>query len=318
MIPQGQWKKKVYKRLKLALPLLAAAALCAACAYPSAGAESAGLREGAAGPPPRSTGEGQALTASAAPSAAPAPTPEPTPEPAPPAAEHPAYEELYPELYAREAARASVNEEKTVYLTFDDGPSGRTPEILDILQEYGVQATFFTVGQTDDASKAYLRRIVEEGHALGVHSFSHDYRKIYAGVEEFLEDFKAQYDLIYEATGTYPQIFRFPGGSINGYNGHIYQEIIAEMTRRGFVYFDWNVSAADAAPHPTAATVLAGATHKISGLRRAFVLMHDSAPKTYTVEALPAVIEAYQEAGFTFRTLSPEVVPLIFPYPDDR
>lgn len=299
MQPQEHQEKTAFIRLRLIIAalVLAVAALCAICTYLWARADAAGP----AVPTPEPVG-----------TAAPRVSPTPGPTPAP--AEHPAYEALYPELYAGEADRASVNEAKTVFLTFDDGPSARTPEVLAILRRYGVKATFFTVGQTDEASTGYMRQIVEEGHALGVHSYSHDYREIYAGVEEFLADFKAQYDLIYKATGTHPQIFRFPGGSINGYNGHVYQEIIAEMTRRGFVYFDWNVSGADATGSATAASVQEGATRNLGALRRAFVLMHDSTPRTYTVSALPAIIEAYQKEGFTFAALSPEVVPLIFPY----
>lgn len=231
-------------------------------------------------------------------------------------AECPNYVDLYPELVAYPEGWGKVDEEKTVYLTFDDGPSARTAEILDILQRYGVKATFFTVGQTDEAAAEMLKRIVAEGHCLGVHSFSHDYRTIYASVEAFLADFKAQYDWIVQATGVRPQIFRFPGGSINSYSGGIYQELSAEMLRRGFTYFDWNVSGGDVVGHATAASVVTGATREIDRLRRAVVLLHDSAPRTYTVAALPAIIGAYQAAGFTFRTLSPQVRVVTFSYPN--
>ena len=116
---------------------------------------------------------------------------------------------------------------KTVYLTFDDGPSARTPEVLKILEEYGVKATFFVVGKDTEQSKQWMRDIVAAGHTIGVHSFTHDYREIYSSVEDYLDDFAKEYALIEEVTGVPPQIFRFPGGSINAYNGHIYQEIVA-------------------------------------------------------------------------------------------
>lgn len=131
--------------------------------------------------------------------------------------------------------------DNAVYLTFDDGPSARTDEILEILDKYGVKATFFVVGANEEGDLERMQKIVAAGHTLAIHSYSHDYKKIYASVEAYLEDFNQMFCQIYEATGVKPQIFRFPGGSVNSYNVGIHQQLIAEMTRRGFVYFDWNV-----------------------------------------------------------------------------
>ena len=100
-----------------------------------------------------------------------------------------------------------------------------------------------------------LRRIAEEGHTIGIHTDSHQYRSIYASVEAYLEDFEKVFRKVYEITGVKPEIFRFPGGSVNGYNGAIYQELIAEMMRRGFSYYDWNVSSADATGNIAASTI---------------------------------------------------------------
>lgn len=230
-------------------------------------------------------------------------------------AEQPAYTQLYPELYAPEVERGTEDIEKSVYLTFDDGPSERTDEILKILDEYGVKATFFVVGSKDEAGLARLRAITEAGHTLAIHSYTHDYLKIYDSVEAYLEDFNEMYCQIVEATGVAPRIFRFPGGSINGYNGNVYREIIAEMTRRGFVYFDWNAANGDAASTKLqSAEVLAENALKGTTSRRAIVLMHDSTAKTTTVEALPAIIEGYRDAGFTFYPLTPETRSITFGY----
>lgn len=229
--------------------------------------------------------------------------------------EAPAYTALYPDLYAPEADYGSVDIEKSVYLTFDDGPSARTDEILKILDEYGVKATFFVIGSSDEAGLARLRAITEAGHTLAIHSYSHDYYTIYSSVEAYLEDFNRLYCQIVEATGVAPRIFRFPGGSINGYNGKVYQQIIAEMTRRGFVYFDWNAANGDAASSKLQpAAVLA--ENALAGInsRRAIILMHDSAAKTTTVEALRTIIEGYQAAGFTFYPLTAETRSITFGY----
>lgn len=229
--------------------------------------------------------------------------------------ETPAYQALFPDLYAGEALRSTVNTDKVAYLTFDDGPSERTPEVLEILERYGVKATFFVTGRGDGQSLQWMRETAEAGHTLGMHSCTHDYSEIYASVEAFLEDCDGLSTLILKATGQRPQILRFPGGSVNAYNAGIYQELIAEITRRGFVYFDWNVSSADAAPGgPDAEAIAANVLDGGADLRRAVVLLHDSAGKAATVEALPAIIEGYQAMGFTFEALTPEVVPIIFGY----
>lgn len=230
-------------------------------------------------------------------------------------AEVPAYTELYPELYAPEADYGTEDIEHSVYLTFDDGPSERTDEILKILDEYNIKATFFVVGSSDEAGLERLRAIAAAGHTLAIHSYTHNYQKIYASVEAYLEDFYQMYTQIVEATGTAPRIFRFPGGSINGYNGNVYREIIAEMTRRGFVYFDWNATNGDAASTKlqNAETLAANALMGLS-YRRAIVLMHDSTPKTTTVQALRTIIEGYQKAGYTFLPLSAETRSITFGY----
>lgn len=234
----------------------------------------------------------------------------------PPGPEIPAYQQLYPELYAQPHDLNTVDKNKVCYLTFDDGPSARTPEVLSILERYGVKATFFVVGKDTEQSRRWMREIAEGGHAIGVHSYTHDYRKIYDSVEAYLDDFAQEYALIEEATGAAPQIFRFPGGSINAYNGHIYQEIVAEMIRRGFVYFDWNRAAGDAVRNSPSASVLTkNALDKLDTSGRVILLMHDSWSHGNTVAALPAIIEGYQSAGYTLEALTPEVRPIVYAYP---
>ena len=230
-------------------------------------------------------------------------------------AEVPDYTKLYPELYADDSARGSDQTENCVYLTFDDGPSERTDEILDILKSYGVKATFFVTAADSEEDLARMKRIVDEGHTIAVHTFSHDYNTIYSSVEAYLDDFNNMYNQILETTGVVPQIFRFPGGSINGYNGAIYEQLIAEMTRRGFVYFDWNVGSGDAASSTlTPSANLASNSLSGIGKKRAIILMHDSNVKTTTVEALPSIIMGYANAGYTFAGLSSAVPAVTFGY----
>lgn len=230
----------------------------------------------------------------------------------PPKVVGPAYTALYPELYATSSRRETLAPEKTVYLTFDDGPSARTGEVLDILKENDIKATFFVTGQTGELAQAMMKRIVAEGHTIGVHTYTHNYGEIYASVEAYLADFNRIYNWVYEVTGVYPQIFRFPGGTVNSYNGAIYRELVSEMDRRGFVHYDWNAMCGDADGKTHTVQELAQNSLAMVGAKRAIVLMHDSAVRQTTVACLPAVIAGYRNAGYTFAPLTPEVQAITF------
>lgn len=223
------------------------------------------------------------------------------------------YQEQYPDMYATPTDVRRI-EPKTVYLTFDDGPSYRTAEILDILKKDNIKATFFIIGKEGNKDKDLLKRMVDEGHTLGVHTYSHIYDNIYESVESYLDDFYLTYKLIYDATGVAPDIFRFPGGSINKYSSQDYIEIIAEMTRRGFTYYDWNASSGDAVANATAKSVYSNTVQSSEGKDRIILLMHDSINKSYTVTALPGIIEYYKARGFKFECITNDVSPIAFNY----
>lgn len=229
------------------------------------------------------------------------------------------YQELYPDLYCTRPPK-QISPDKTIFLTFDDGPSDRTLEVLDILREKGVKATFFVTGNCPAKGKSIMKKIVDEGHTIGVHTYTHAFKKIYASVNAFLDDFNKIYNLIYDATGVKPTIFRFPGGSKNGFNKGNYRELIAEMTRRGFDYFDWNLSAGDAVSRTLTPTsrCISNVLNASKNCRHGVVLMHDARPKTTTVEALPVIIDGLKSQGFSFDKLSNSINPaaysLVKPY----
>lgn len=183
-----------------------------------------------------------------------------------------------------------------VYLTFDDGPSENTAAILDILAEYDVKATFFVVGREDEESKALYQRIVDEGHTLGMHSYSNKYNIIYQSKEAFADDYNRLRDYLYEVTGTESVYYRFPGGSSNQISNVPMNDLIDFLNERGTVYYDWNVSAGDAVS--TACTpeeIVANVTEDVVKYKTSVVLLHDSADKSATVEAIRPLIEALQE-----------------------
>lgn len=179
-----------------------------------------------------------------------------------------------------------------VYLTFDDGPSIYTDEILDILDAYDVKATFFVVGKDTDRAREAMREIVARGHTLGMHSYSHKYSQVYASLEAFEEDFVKIREYIYEVTGEESHVYRFPGGSSNTVSDldmWLFADYLEEQDVR---FFDWNISSGDGGSQILPVeTLVENCTKGILGRETNVVLMHDSAAKHTTVEALPTVIE---------------------------
>ena len=187
---------------------------------------------------------------------------------------------------------------KKVYLTFDDGPSSNTDQILDILKDYDVKATFFVVGKTDERSVKAYQRIVEEGHTLAMHSYSHRYDEIYESKEAFARDLNSLQEYLYETTGVWPRIYRFPGGSSNTVSKVDMQELIEYLTDIGITYFDWNVASGGAVSRTLPAeTIVNNCLSGIEKQKESVILMHDASNKGTTIEALPQIIEAIQEQG---------------------
>lgn len=185
--------------------------------------------------------------------------------------------------------------ERKVYLTFDDGPSGNTGEILDILAEYDVKATFFVVGKEEERYQPLYKRIVEEGHTLAMHSYSHKYNEIYQSKESFVEDLTKLQEFLYDTTGVWCRYCRFPGGSSNTVSRVDMHELIAYLEEQDMSYFDWNVSSGDASSaYISPDTIVRNSTAKLQDFDEAIILMHDASDKDSTVEALPRLIEKIQ------------------------
>jgi len=210
-----------------------------------------------------------------------------------------------------EASEEEQNQKKRVYLTFDDGPSSNTEAILDVLEEYNVKASFFVVGKEDDASMEMYRRIVEDGHTLGMHSFSHQYSTIYQSVESFSQDLENLQSLLKSATGKEITLYRFPGGSSNKVSNIGMEEFIRYLKEKDIVYYDWNVSSGDATsqelePEEVVQNVLSD----VKLYKNSVVLMHDGANKENTVRALPEMIEKLREMDVEFLPITDETNPI--------
>ena len=189
----------------------------------------------------------------------------------------------------------------SVYLTFDDGPSAETDRILDILKEYNVKATFFVIGKTDENSVKAYQRIVEEGHTLGMHSYSHQYAQVYASREAFEDDLTSLQDYLFSITGMESTFYRFPGGSSNKVSKIPMSDLIQCLEERNITYFDWNVSSGDASgTQLSSQTIINNVMSGINGtLKNYVVLFHDSAAKKTTVDALPEILEQLQAMEHT-------------------
>ncbi|MEO1814166.1 MAG: polysaccharide deacetylase family protein [Acetobacterium sp.] len=185
---------------------------------------------------------------------------------------------------------------KVVFLTFDDGPSENTGELLDMLNEYNAKGTFFTTLHDNDNAKAMYRRIVDEGHTLANHTCSHDY-SLYNNPEAFFADVNELDQFQKTVTGQTEtsHVFRFPGGSTNSN-----EACVQGMVSRGWNYSDWNVSSGDGCSDPPSSDVIAQMI--IEGCREhdVSVVLSHAELKDSSREAMPIVIETLQQEGYTF------------------
>lgn len=193
---------------------------------------------------------------------------------------------------SEKAATEKGNTGKKVYLTFDDGPSKNTEKILDILEEYDTKATFFVVGQEDEFSKKMYQRIVDDGHTLAMHSYTHEYSQIYRSKKEFFKDLRRIEKLLYRTTGVESIYYRFPGGTSNEVSKVSMKKLARTLTDEGYVYFDWNAMSGDASGKDlTKKQLITNVLKDVEIHNTSVVLMHDAADKKKTVQMLPDLIK---------------------------
>lgn len=199
-----------------------------------------------------------------------------------------------------------VTGNRVVYLTFDDGPSPRTSEILDILKKYNVKATFFVTNQNSQYDYL-IKRAYDEGHTIGLHTSSHNYHEIYGSEDAYFADLQAIQDKVYNITGYRSTIIRFPGGSSNTvsrFNPGIMTRLTQLVEERGFYYHDWNVDSEDAAganeERQMNNVMTYSPKHEVVNL-----LMHDSGNKYATVNSLEAKIKYYLDNGYSIEPITP-------------
>ena len=195
----------------------------------------------------------------------------------------------------------------TAYLTFDDGPSENTEAILDILDYYNVKATFFVIYHENMEDK--YKAIVDAGHTIALHSYTHNYKKLYSGEAAFFKEMEDISDFLYSLTGVRTKLMRFPGGSSNTvaekYCKGLMPVLKKSVTEKGYVYQDWNVDSCDAEKANTSPKMLlSNISESLKEYKTAVVLMHDAGKSTdTTVEALPQIIEFFYGKGYSLEKM---------------
>ena len=204
-------------------------------------------------------------------------------------------------MIARPVTETVYPGNKVIYLTFDDGPGPYTAALLDLLDSYDVKATFFVM---DNGYYHLMRRIVEQGHSIAIHTMTHNYRQIYASEEAFFADLYGMQQLIQEQTGVKTWLMRFPGGSSNAvsrFNQGIMTRLTQAVQDAGFRYFDWNVDSDDAGSARSADVVYQNVITGLAQRNVSVVLQHDI--HRYSVDAVERILIWGFENGYTFLPL---------------
>ncbi|MFC5450684.1 polysaccharide deacetylase family protein [Paenibacillus aestuarii] len=199
-------------------------------------------------------------------------------------------------------------EQPTVYLTFDDGPSKLTPQVLDILQKEGIHATFFALGEEAKARPDLIKRIIAEGHTLGNHTYNHVYNELYSDFQVFWKQIQESETIFDQIAGVRPQLVRAPGGTYTNFDAYYFYL----LEQAGYTIVDWNVDSGDSTRANVPVKEIIH-TVKSSPLEHEItLLLHDGAGHESSVEALPQIIQYYKDLGYAFAPLTSEVKPKQF------
>lgn len=192
-------------------------------------------------------------------------------------------------------------ERKVAYLTFDDGPTTKiTPQILDILDDYNIKATFFVIGSLAEVNQDVLKDVDMRGHIIGNHTYSHDYKLIYSSVDELMKDIDKADEVLESILPNYKRgLFRFPMGSFKKY------QFVEAVKNKGYKHYDWNALNGDAeALNVPANKLISNVKKTVCGKNKVIILMHDAQTKQTTVDSLSRVIDYLLEEGYSFETLN--------------
>ncbi|KQU25253.1 hypothetical protein ASG65_16130 [Bacillus sp. Leaf13] len=210
----------------------------------------------------------------------------------------------------------SKEDQKIAYLTFDDGPSTNTMDILDILDRYHVKATFFVKGNEEPYAKQCYKEMISRGHEIALHSYTHDYSIVYRSTESFFQDLNRLETMLEKEYGVKSRIVRIPGGSNNHLRHQVKTKpiingILQQLSEKGYIYFDWNIDSTDGiSPSISEQQIITSVKRGLKDQKHVNILLHDINSMKNTVKALPDIIENLKREGYTFDTID-ETTPKI-------
>ena len=220
--------------------------------------------------------------------------------------------------FSYDAKKVQGSGPKIAYLTFDDGPTKNTPLLLSTLKSLNVRATFFVVGVNCQKFPDAVRQEASAGHAVGIHSWTHQYSYIYASMTDFMQDFNRLRNYVTQQLGREPDICRFPGGTNNTVSlrygrDHIMRQVVRQVESMNIRPIDWNVSPEDAVERvPSSGTIVRRVIRQTGGQHRPVILLHDLSRSTNTVNAVPQIVRSLRVEGYSFGILTAETQAVMF------
>ena len=211
---------------------------------------------------------------------------------------------VYSENAKKKLKSLYTDDTKVAYLTFDDGPSQTvTPQILDLLKQEDIKATFFVLGSRVKANPDLVKREYQEGHFIANHGYSHEYSQIYKSVDSVIDEYNKTETQIQKAIGIenyHSHLFRFPGGSNGGKYAKLKSQAKEELHKHDISFIDWNALTSDAAGANTKEKLIENLKETVKNKKSVVILMHDASNKILTYETLPDVIKYLKDEGYSF------------------
>ena len=206
--------------------------------------------------------------------------------------------------------KENYKDKKIIYLTFDDGPSYKiTDAVLDILKEKDVKATFFLIGNQIEDREDVVKRIHDEGHGIGLHTFTHKFKVIYSSDDNFIKEMIKCREEINRVIGISPNIIRFPGGSYK----HLNKNLLKRLHDNNFRIYDWNVDNTDGMnPKLSSSEIYKKSIKGSEKLHPVILLMHCTDMNKNTCKALPDIIDYYKNNGYEFRVIDKDTPEMHF------
>ncbi len=181
---------------------------------------------------------------------------------------------------------------KVVYITFDDGPTPYTKEILDILNQYDAKATFFMLSDRIRSYKSVVREMISQGNSVGLHGVSHNVKQIYQSEHTVIKEMNECNDQLQEVVGIRSNLIRVPYGSVP----HMKKNYVDAVKTAGYRMWDWNVDSKDSCGKNILPNeIVENVKKQVKNKKVAVILLHE---RKSTVKALPYILQYLKDRGY--------------------